>query len=39
MKPLQEGVSDANGGRFTEDNGVRNGVEGCAQLEENDDNN
>lgn len=37
VKPEPEGVSDAYGRESTEEGGVRNSVEGCTQVEEDED--
>lgn len=36
MKPPQGGVSDANRGNSVEEDGVRNGVKDCTQVEDED---
>lgn len=37
VKPEPEGVRDAYGRESTEEGGVRNSVEGCTQVEEDED--
>lgn len=37
MKPVKGGVGDANGRKSIEEDGVRNGVEGRTQIEEEED--
>lgn len=37
MEPLQGRVSEVDGVKYIEEDGVRNGVNGCAQIEEGED--
>lgn len=34
VKPVNGGVSDSDGGEFTEEDGVRDPIKGCTQVKE-----
>lgn len=37
MKPVEGHVSDADGGKSMEEDGMRDGVKGCTEIEEDED--